>query len=115
MFEELSGEWAVDFTGKAWDRFDKEAEVKVKAKGIEFISLAPKYRPRDQQLEGSCPVYPHRARDRSAPVSGSDLGQIPAVAIGSRNCRHRRLGFTFFVILVIFPKIALFLPNLFGK
>ena len=46
MFEELSGEWAVDFTGKAWDRFDKEAEVKVKAKGIEFISLAPEEKAR---------------------------------------------------------------------
>jgi TRAP-type C4-dicarboxylate transport system substrate-binding protein len=46
VFEELSGEWAVDFTGKAWDRFDKEAEVKVKAKGIEFISLSPEEKAR---------------------------------------------------------------------
>jgi TRAP-type C4-dicarboxylate transport system substrate-binding protein len=41
VFEELSGDWAVDFTGKAWDKFDQEARVKVKAKGIEFISLPP--------------------------------------------------------------------------
>ena len=41
VFEELSGDWAVDFTGKAWDKFDQEARVKVKAKGIEFISLSP--------------------------------------------------------------------------
>lgn len=41
VFEELSGDWAVDFTGKAWDKFDQEARVKVKAKGIEFITLPP--------------------------------------------------------------------------
>jgi TRAP-type transport system periplasmic protein len=39
VLTELSGDWAVDFTGKAWDKFDKEAETEVKAKGIEFISL----------------------------------------------------------------------------
>ncbi len=41
IFDELSGDWAVDFTGNAWDRFDKDAEKQVKAKGIEFISLSP--------------------------------------------------------------------------
>ena len=25
VFTDLSGDWAVDFTGKAWDKFDKEA------------------------------------------------------------------------------------------
>ena len=36
---ELSGDWAVEFTGKAWDKFDQEAAADEKAKGIEFISL----------------------------------------------------------------------------
>jgi TRAP-type C4-dicarboxylate transport system substrate-binding protein len=40
VFNDLTGDWAVDFTGKAWDRFDKEAEAAVKAKGIEYISLS---------------------------------------------------------------------------
>jgi TRAP-type C4-dicarboxylate transport system substrate-binding protein len=39
VFEELSGSWAVDFTGKAWDKFDQEAVVTNKANGIEYISL----------------------------------------------------------------------------
>ena len=39
VFDELSGDWAVDFTGKAWDKFDQEARGRVKEKGIEFISL----------------------------------------------------------------------------
>ena len=41
VITELTGDWAVDFTGKGWDKFDKEAETQVKAKGIEYISLAP--------------------------------------------------------------------------
>lgn len=39
VFEELSGDWAVDFTGKAWDSFDKDAEKEVRAKGFEYIKL----------------------------------------------------------------------------
>ena len=39
VLTELSGDWAVEFTGKAWDKFDQEAAADVKAKGIEFISL----------------------------------------------------------------------------
>ena len=42
VFEELSGDWAVDFTGKAWDGFDGEAETKMKAKGFQYITLDPK-------------------------------------------------------------------------
>jgi TRAP-type C4-dicarboxylate transport system substrate-binding protein len=41
VFDQLSGDWAVDFTGKEWDKFDKDAETEVKAKGIEYITLAP--------------------------------------------------------------------------
>ncbi|MCJ7594364.1 MAG: TRAP transporter substrate-binding protein DctP, partial [Desulfobacterales bacterium] len=41
VFDELSGDWAVEFTGKAWDKFDAEAVSTNKAKGIEYLSLAP--------------------------------------------------------------------------
>ena len=41
VFDELSGDWAVEFTGKAWDKFDTEAVVQNKAAGIEYIQLAP--------------------------------------------------------------------------
>lgn len=41
VLTELSGSWAVDFTGKAWDKFDDEAEAEVKAKhGVEYITLS---------------------------------------------------------------------------
>ncbi len=41
VFTELTGSWAVDFTGKAWDKFDTEAEADVKAKhGVEYIKLS---------------------------------------------------------------------------
>lgn len=39
VLEELSGDWAVDFAGKAWDKFDNDARNDVKGKGIEFINL----------------------------------------------------------------------------
>jgi TRAP-type C4-dicarboxylate transport system substrate-binding protein len=41
VFDELTGDWAVEFTGKAWDKFDAEAVEMNKKKGIEYISLAP--------------------------------------------------------------------------
>lgn len=41
VLTDLSGTWAVDFTGKAWDKFDDEAEAEVKAKhGVEYITLS---------------------------------------------------------------------------
>lgn len=41
VFTELSGDWAVDFTGKAWDKFDDEVEAEVRAKhGVEYITLS---------------------------------------------------------------------------
>jgi TRAP-type transport system periplasmic protein len=41
VLTELSGSWAVDFTGKAWDKFDDGAEAEVKAKhGVEYITLS---------------------------------------------------------------------------
>ena len=39
VFNELSGEYMVDFSGKAWDKFDNEAATEVKGKGIQFITL----------------------------------------------------------------------------
>jgi len=41
VFDKLSGDWAVDFTGKEWDKFELDAENQAKAKGIEYISLSP--------------------------------------------------------------------------
>jgi TRAP-type C4-dicarboxylate transport system substrate-binding protein len=41
VFDKLSGDWAVDFTGKEWDQFESDAENQAKAKGIEYISLSP--------------------------------------------------------------------------
>jgi TRAP-type C4-dicarboxylate transport system substrate-binding protein len=38
-FEEFSGDWAVDFIGKAQDKFDKEAQDEVIGKGLELITL----------------------------------------------------------------------------
>ena len=40
-FEEFSGDWAVDFIGKAQDKFDKEAQDEVIGKGVELITLSP--------------------------------------------------------------------------
>jgi TRAP-type C4-dicarboxylate transport system substrate-binding protein len=42
VFKKLTGDWAVEFGSKAWDKFDKEAREKMKAKGIQYISLPPK-------------------------------------------------------------------------
>lgn len=50
VLEDLSGDWAVDFTGKAWDKFDGEAKKKVMAQGIEFITLDPKEKARWKKL-----------------------------------------------------------------
>jgi TRAP-type transport system periplasmic protein len=41
VFDKLSGDWAVDFTGKEWDKFESDAEGQAKAKGIEYITLPP--------------------------------------------------------------------------
>jgi TRAP-type C4-dicarboxylate transport system substrate-binding protein len=38
VFTELSGDWAVDFTGKEWDKFEAAATAEVKGKGIEFYT-----------------------------------------------------------------------------
>ncbi len=50
VFEDLSGDWAVDFTGKAWDRFDKEAKEKVKQRGIKYITIDPAEKARWKKL-----------------------------------------------------------------
>ena len=41
VFDELSGDWGVEFTGKAWDTFKAEAKQKMLAKGYHYINLAP--------------------------------------------------------------------------
>jgi TRAP-type C4-dicarboxylate transport system substrate-binding protein len=40
VFEELSGDWAVQFSGETRDREEKEAGDAAKAKGVEFIELS---------------------------------------------------------------------------
>jgi TRAP-type C4-dicarboxylate transport system substrate-binding protein len=50
VFDKLSGDWAVDFTGKEWDKFESDAEGQAKAKGIEYISLAPQEMARWRKL-----------------------------------------------------------------
>jgi TRAP-type C4-dicarboxylate transport system substrate-binding protein len=50
VFDELSGDWAVDFTGKAWDKFDKEAEDEVRGKGLELITLPSQEQARWRKL-----------------------------------------------------------------
>ena len=52
VFEELSAEWAVDFTGKAWDKFDTEAQERVISMGIEFISLSDAEKTKWKELLG---------------------------------------------------------------
>jgi TRAP-type transport system periplasmic protein len=37
IFEELTGDWAVEFSGKTRDKEEKEAGDAAKAKGVEFI------------------------------------------------------------------------------
>jgi TRAP-type C4-dicarboxylate transport system substrate-binding protein len=39
VLDELSGEWAVEFTGKGWDKFDQESIATNKKNGIEYIDL----------------------------------------------------------------------------
>jgi TRAP-type C4-dicarboxylate transport system substrate-binding protein len=41
VFDKLSGDGAVDFTGKEWDQVESDAENMAKAKGVEYISLSP--------------------------------------------------------------------------
>ncbi len=50
VFDKLSGDWAVDFTGKEWDQFESDAENQAKAKGIEYISLSPQEMARWRKL-----------------------------------------------------------------
>lgn len=64
VFEELSGDWAVDFAGTAWDKFDNEAAIESKGKGIEFITLSPQELARWEKL--LVPVKEEYARDMEA-------------------------------------------------
>ncbi|MDX2445956.1 MAG: TRAP transporter substrate-binding protein [Desulfobacterales bacterium] len=50
VMDSLSGDWAVDFTAKAWDKFDVEAKEKAMAQGIEFITLSPEEKARWKKL-----------------------------------------------------------------
>jgi TRAP-type C4-dicarboxylate transport system substrate-binding protein len=50
VFEELSGDWAVEFSGKTRDREEKEAADTARQKGVEFITLSPEESAKIQQL-----------------------------------------------------------------
>jgi TRAP-type C4-dicarboxylate transport system substrate-binding protein len=41
VFDGLTGDWAVDFSAKAWDKFDEDAKVELLAKGLKMITLTP--------------------------------------------------------------------------
>ena len=64
VLTELSGDWAVDFTGKAWDKFDTEARNEVKTKGIEFINLPSQEEARWKKL--LAPINEEYASDLEA-------------------------------------------------
>jgi len=64
VFDQLSGDWAVDFTGKEWDKFDKDAENQVKAKGIEYITLSSQEAARWRKL--LVPIHEEYAADLEA-------------------------------------------------
>jgi hypothetical protein len=67
---ELSGDWAVEFTGKAWDKFDQEAAVDVKAKGIEFINMPNQEV--GQMAEPLAPIKDEYAADLEAKLPEED-------------------------------------------
>jgi TRAP-type C4-dicarboxylate transport system substrate-binding protein len=64
VFDKLSGDWAVDFTGKEWDKFESDAEKQAKAKGIEYISLTPQEMARWRKL--LAPIQEEYAADLEA-------------------------------------------------
>jgi TRAP-type C4-dicarboxylate transport system substrate-binding protein len=64
VFEELSGDWAVDFAGKAWDQFDTDARKDVKAKGIEIYNLPDEEKARWKKL--MAPIGEEYAADLEA-------------------------------------------------
>jgi len=80
VFEELSGDWAVDFTGKAWDKFDKDAETEVKAKGFEFITLPPKEVERWRKL--LAPIKEEYAQELEAKKNAweEDIGRVKKIS-----------------------------------
>jgi TRAP-type C4-dicarboxylate transport system substrate-binding protein len=50
VLTDLGGDWAVDFTCKAWDKFDTEARTESKAKGMEFINLSAEEKARWKKI-----------------------------------------------------------------
>ena len=50
VFEELTGDWAVEFTGKIRDKKEKEAVAAAKAKGIEYITFSAQEKAKLQKL-----------------------------------------------------------------
>jgi TRAP-type C4-dicarboxylate transport system substrate-binding protein len=64
VITELSGDWAVDFTGKEWDKFEAAATAEVKGKGIEFY--APPKEEVERWKKALVPVQDEYAADVEA-------------------------------------------------
>jgi TRAP-type C4-dicarboxylate transport system substrate-binding protein len=50
VFEELTGDWAVEFSGKTRDREEKEAADTARQKGVEFVTLSAEENAKVQKL-----------------------------------------------------------------
>lgn len=50
VFEELTGDWAVEFTSKTRDKEEKECENTAKAKGVEFVVPSPEEKAKIRKL-----------------------------------------------------------------
>jgi TRAP-type C4-dicarboxylate transport system substrate-binding protein len=39
VIDELSGEWAIEFASKKWDKFDEQVKIEMTQKGVEYLTL----------------------------------------------------------------------------
>ncbi len=69
--DELSGEWAMEFGSKAWDKFDNEAIEISKKNGIKYVDLTP------EEAE--------RWRERLAPVKDEYAAKLEAKGLPGKK------------------------------